>query len=117
MEQISVKFNRNSSIFIHENEFESVVCEMAAILSWPQCVHNITATAFTEGCQYDDTAVHVMTCSSGHWSTLSWIVDALDSGIILRMRPANERRRYTVTSSLIGWEHAQNDPCWTGRIK
>ena len=37
-------FNRNSNIFIHENEFESVVCEMAAILSRPQCVkqHIIT---------------------------------------------------------------------------
>ena len=33
------------------------------------------------------------------------------SGIILLMRPANERRRYNVTSSLIGWAHAQNDPC------
>ena len=31
-------FNRNSNIFIHENEFESVICEMAAILSRPQCV-------------------------------------------------------------------------------
>ena len=31
-------------------------------------------------------------------------------GIILCMRPANERRRYYVTSSLIGWVHAQNDP-------
>ena len=29
------KFNRNSNIFIHENAIESVVCEMAAILSWP----------------------------------------------------------------------------------
>ena len=27
------------------------------------------------------------------------------------MRPINERRRYTVTPSLIGWEHTQNDPC------
>ena len=27
------------------------------------------------------------------------------------MLPANERRRYIVTSSLIGWVHAQNDPC------
>ena len=26
------------------------------------------------------------------------------------MRPANERRRYTVTPSLIGWVHTQNDP-------
>ena len=31
------------------------------------------------------------------------------AGIILCMRPANERRRYKVTSSLIGWAHAQND--------
>ena len=26
------------------------------------------------------------------------------------MRPTNEIRRYNVTSSLIGWEHSQNDP-------
>ena len=32
-------FNRNSNIFFHENEVESVVCEMASILSWPQCVN------------------------------------------------------------------------------
>ena len=31
-------FNRNSNIFILENGFECVVCEMAAILSRPQCV-------------------------------------------------------------------------------
>ena len=42
-------------------------------------------------------------------------------GIILCMRPtnkrrsfiANERRRYKVTSSLIGWAHWQNDPSHT----
>ena len=33
-------------------------------------------------------------------------------GIILGMDAANERRRYNVTSSLIGWAHAQNDPGW-----
>ena len=33
-------FNRNSNIFIQENAFESVVCEMAAILSRPQCVYD-----------------------------------------------------------------------------
>ena len=32
-------------------------------------------------------------------------------GIILCMRPANERRRYVVTSSLIGWAHTQKYPC------
>ena len=30
--------NRNSNIFIQENAFESVVCETASILSWPQWV-------------------------------------------------------------------------------
>ena len=29
---------------------------------------------------------------------------------ILCMRPANERQRYIVTSSPIGWAHTQNDP-------
>ena len=31
--------------------------------------------------------------------------------IILGMGSANERRRYIVTSFLIGWAHTQNDPC------
>ena len=31
-------FNRNSNIFIHENAFENVVCNIASISSRPQCV-------------------------------------------------------------------------------
>ena len=34
------------------------------------------------------------------------------SGIVLWMCPVNERRRYNVTSSLIGCVHSQNDPCF-----
>ena len=37
------------------------------------------------------------------------------AGIILCMWPDNERRRYDVTSSFIGWAHSQNygnDHCW-----
>ena len=33
------------------------------------------------------------------------------AGIILCMRPTNERRCYNVTSSLIGRAHTRNDPC------
>ena len=33
------------------------------------------------------------------------------AGIILCMHPANERWRYIVTSSLIGWARRQNNPC------
>ena len=32
------------------------------------------------------------------------------AGIILCMHPTNGRRRYIVTSSLIGWTHSQKDP-------
>ena len=42
------------------------------------------------------------------WHHRSWSSLA---GIISCMRPTNERRRYIVTSSLIGWAHTQNDPC------
>ena len=38
-------FNQNSKSFIQENAFESVVCEMSAILSRPQCV-KVAATSF-----------------------------------------------------------------------
>ena len=40
MNKLLWNFNRNSNIFIQENAFESVVCEMAAILSPPQWVNN-----------------------------------------------------------------------------
>ena len=33
------------------------------------------------------------------------------SGLILGLRPANERRRYKVTPSLIGWAQTWNQPC------
>ena len=39
MNKLQGNFNPYSNISIEENAFESVVCEMAAILSWPQCVN------------------------------------------------------------------------------
>ena len=41
----------------------------------------------------------------------------ISAGIIWYMRPANERRRYNVTSSLIGWAHIQNDPWYLTNIE
>ena len=35
------------------------------------------------------------------------------TGLILRLRPANERRRYFVTTSLIGWAHTKNQRCYS----
>ena len=44
-------FNRNSDISIQENAFESVVCEMAAFLSRPQCVNSIPALVQVMACR------------------------------------------------------------------
>ena len=38
-------------------------------------------------------------------------VSNIFTGTILHTCPANERRCYTETPSLIGWVHRQNDPC------
>ena len=48
-----------------------------------------------------------MTSSNGNIFHVTQSFDV--SGIILCMRPANERQFYNVTSSPIGWVHAQND--------
>ena len=40
---------------------------------------------------------------------LSRVNEIIASDIILCIRPTNKRRRYIVTSSLIGWVHTQND--------
>ena len=52
---------------------------------------------------------HQATCHymSQCWPRSMW---PYASGVILCMRPANERRRYNVTSSLIGLAHTQNEP-------
>ena len=40
------------------------------------------------------------------------------AGIVLCMGSANERRRYNVTSSLIGWAQTQIDPwCWNSTLR
>ena len=36
--------------------------------------------------------------------------ESVQSGLSLGLRPANERRRYFVTTSLIGWTQANNQP-------
>ena len=43
--------------------------------------------------------------------TIDVSVSHTPSGLILGLRPANERRRYFVTTSFIGWVQAENQPC------
>ena len=44
-------FNRNLNIFIQENAIGNVVCEMASILSRPQCVNNTAIGTRTSKCR------------------------------------------------------------------
>ena len=50
---------RNSYIFTHENAFENIVCEMAAILYRPQCVNVKNSDQWTTGCSSQITVVTV----------------------------------------------------------
>ena len=43
--------NQNWNIFIEENALENVVCEMASILCWPQCV-DVTCILFGDGLRW-----------------------------------------------------------------
>ena len=38
---IQWNFNKNTMIFVQENEMENILCKILAILSWPQCVDGI----------------------------------------------------------------------------
>ena len=61
-------------------------------------------------------SLHIRNATAS-WYVRSWLTDVNEphtltyAGLILCMRPANERRRYNETSSLIGWAHTKNDPC------
>ena len=38
-EQISLKFDQNTTDFVHGNAFENAICKMVAIFTRPQCVN------------------------------------------------------------------------------
>ena len=76
-------------------------------------LHAVTSWIFTQTRTPDYVYSDIYTFVSYAWSIA--VICHSQSGIILCMRPANERRRYIVTSSLIGWAHAQNDPCQCNR--
>ena len=71
---IQWNINQNSCDFIQENSFENVLWEMAAILSWPQCVnvawHDVTLAIQRTGLHnrhpLDSTNRQLSSCMSGY---------------------------------------------------
>ena len=112
-------FNQNTKISIHKNASEYIVCEMATILSRRKWVNDTSN---------EDRQTKLITTvpQAISWVTLGWLQWNLTSfisalflqnntsisvgghlpGLILGLCPANERRRYFVTASLIGWAQA-----------
>ena len=79
-----------------------------------------TSSLRRKGCQVDDLCWSQRWTRCQHWKE-KWknVVILMKCSslapqdvVILYMHPANERRRYNVTSSLIGWMHTQNDHCF-----
>ena len=57
--KLQLNSNPNSYIFIQENTFQYVVCEMLAILSWPQCVHHNSELCLATACHVKDWVKHI----------------------------------------------------------
>ena len=60
---------------------DELECDMRYIVSWDTAGENIII----------------------HYTDVIWCCGMLNTGLIVGLRPANERRRYKVTPSLIGW--------------
>ena len=106
--------NRNLQISIQENAFECPVRKMAAILSRPQCVNALSLPCFMQnriisnrvimgiGRIKEDKIFRDLSVAI-HRSPYITHMYMIPSGPIVVLCPANERRRYFVTTSLIGW--------------
>ena len=61
---------RNSNIFIQGNAFESVVCEMAGILSRPQCINKL-AKCRQSLFAYSEV---LRIWRRSYWNTIVWVI-------------------------------------------
>ena len=80
-------FNRNSNFFIQENAFESVICEMAAILSRPQWVKLISYAISIPENTFNKSSLVVQVMAwcrqtTSHYLNQCWLKSMSSYGII-----------------------------------
>ena len=80
------------------------LCE--GVSTGPQGVSNAERVAMPR-CYHEEWPC---TCHGVHLELLVRIVVLFTPGLILGLRPADKRRRYVVTTSLIGWAQTWNHP-------
>ena len=98
------KWPGNTSIRLLKMHFVDAIFFIFCIKFHKAMLPSVSGTRFCACAQPMRDDIHTMKC---RFSLAGCICK------ILCMRPANERRRYKVTSPLIGWAHMQNDPCTT----
>ena len=81
---------------------------------WLKKTLNARYSKFTNICSYVTSIVSILL-----WVKIDYVITGLNciTGINFSMRPANERRCYNVTSSLIGWAHTKHNPWYQYRRK
>ena len=100
-------FNWNSNIFIQENAFEKVVCEMAAILSRPQCVNPLHVEFFKGNIKMHSVIYSCLhTDNTGSWilslcKTRSYLFYIVND--VLAMQGA--RASVTMIRTMLNWNN------------
>ena len=68
-------FNRKPNMFIQDNAFESVVCEMAAIFSRPQCVNSISQGAQANWANNSNNSLSGMKRFANIWNNVCFFIN------------------------------------------
>ena len=85
--------NRNLTIFIHENAFEIVVRNLAAILSQPQCVNSLTLKLILKMRLMVMVCLMELPCGDCHWTSLMISQHRFREllGAIRQLKPLSEK--------------------------
>ena len=114
-------WNQDINICIQESVFTNVARKLAAILLWHQCIacNLFDLSKLNRALNFDMIPFpwfRKCPVTEIEWimlKTLSILTQFFNgSGVILCMRPTNDRQLYNVMSSFIGWVHSQNDTWW-----
>ena len=90
--------------------FKKMQLKMSSAKWRPFCLglNELTSGHLVDSRMSPTNRLHISTTGIYTWHSRYLVIF---SGLTLGLRPANERRRYFVTTSLVGWVQAWNQPC------
>ena len=108
MNEIYSPIMRRAALRIRRNELSVSIVFQIHVNGNTPCTALLTFVVLPNSSTKDSTA---STTQQYKIQQTACMIYRIYSELILGLRPANERRRYFVTTSLIGWVHAWNQPC------